>query len=119
MKKFRVLAAALLAAFLVGAVPASAAFDQSVLDGIVLISSGAPDSTGEMSYWRGTGFFVGEEGEKPSYIVTNSHVVEEFILAGKALGGGELHVLFDQNDEAEAYLVDYDAEKDIAVLRLE
>ena len=46
-------------------------------------------------------------------------MVEEFILAGKALGGGELHVLFDQNDEAEAYLVDYDAEKDIAVLRLE
>ena len=40
------------------------------------------------------------------------------ILAGKALGGGELHVLFDQDDEAEAYLVDYDAEKDLAVLRL-
>lgn len=85
MKKFRVLAAALLAAFLVGAVPASAAFDQSVLDGIVLISSGAPDSTGEMSYWRGTGFFVGRQGEDPQYIVTNCHVVEAFILAGKAL----------------------------------
>ena len=45
--------------------------------------------------------------------------MEEFILAGKALGGGTLHVLFDQNDEAEAYLVDYDAEKDVAVLKLE
>ena len=66
-----------------------------------------------MNYWRGTGFFVGEEGEDPEYIVTNSHVVEEFILAGKALGGGTLHVLFDQDDEAEAYLVDYDYEKDI------
>ena len=72
-----------------------------------------------MNYWRGTGFFVGEEGEDPEYIVTNSHVVEEFILAGKALGGGTLHVLFDQDDEAEAYLVDYDYEKDIAVLKLE
>ena len=35
-----------------------------------------------------------------------------------ALGGGELHVLFDKDDEAEAYLVDYDAEKDVAILRL-
>ena len=118
MKKFRVLAAALLAAFLVGAVPASAAFDQSVLDGIVLISSGAPDSTGEMSYWRGTGFFVGRQGEDPQYIVTNCHVVEEFILAGKALGGGELAVFFDEDTEEEAYLVDYDYEKDVALLKL-
>ena len=118
MKKFRVLAAALLAAFLVGAVPASAAFDQSVLDGIVLISSGAPDSTGEMSYWRGTGFFVGRQGEDPQYIVTNCHVVEAFILAGKALGGGELAVFFDEDTEEEAYLVDYDYEKDVALLKL-
>ena len=66
MKKFRVLAAALLAAFLVGAVPASAAFDQSVLDGIVLISSGAPDSTGEMSYWRGTASLWAGRGRTPS-----------------------------------------------------
>lgn len=117
MKKFRVLAAALLAAFLVGAVPASAAFDQSVLDGIVLISSGAPDSTGEMSYWRGTGFFVGRQGEDPQYIVTNCHVVEKFILAGKALGG-ELAVFFDEDTEEEAYLVDYDYEKDVALLKL-
>ncbi len=118
MKKFRVLAAALLAAFLVGAVPASAAFDQGVLDGIVLISSGAPDSTGEMSYWRGTGFFVGQQGEDPQYIVTNCHVVEEFILAGKALGGGELSVFFDEDTQEEAYLVDYDYEKDVALLKL-
>ena len=118
MKKFRVLAAALLAAFLVGAVPASAAFDQSVLDGIVLISSGAPDSTGEMSYWRGTGFFVGRQGEDPQYIVTNCHGVEEFILAGKALGGGELAVFFDEDTEEEAYLVDYDYEKDVALSKL-
>ena len=89
-----------------------------MLDGIILIRSGAPDADGTMTYWQGTGFFVGEEGQDPQYIVTNCHVVEDFILAGKALGGGELHVLFDQDDEAEAYLVDYDAEKDLAVLRL-
>ena len=121
MKIMRKLAAALLAAVLTAAlaVPSLAAFNQDTLNGIVLIRTGAPDENGVMNYWRGTGFFVGEAGEDPEYIVTNCHVVEEFILAGKALGGGELHVLFDQDEEEEAYLVDYDAEKDIAVLRLE
>ncbi len=120
MKKWRNLAAALLAALMLclNTAPALADFDQSALDGIVMITTGAPDDSGAMSYWRGTGFFIGAKGENPQYIVTNCHVVEEFILAGKALGGGQLHVLFDKNDEAEAYLVDYDAEKDIAVLRL-
>lgn len=121
MKRVRIFAAALLAALIAAtaAVPALADFDQSTLDGIVMITTGAPDDKGNMEYWRGTGFFIGSEKENPQYIVTNCHVVEEFILAGKALGGGELHVLFDENDEAEAYLVDYDAEKDLAVLRLE
>lgn len=120
MKRVRIFAAALLAALIAAtaAVPALADFDQSTLDGIVMITTGAPDDKGNMEYWRGTGFFIGTAGENPQYIVTNCHVVEEFILAGKALGGGELHVLFDQDDEAEAYLVDYDAEKDVAILRL-
>ena len=120
MKRVRMYLAVLAAVVLLGTAgrPVMAAFDQGVLDGIVLLYAGAPDAGGEMSYLRGTGFFVGEAGEDPQYIVTNCHVVEDFILAGKALGGGELHVLFDQDDEAEAYLVDYDAEKDLAVLRL-
>ena len=119
MKRNRI-AAALLAALLlaVTALPAFADFNQETLNGIVMITTGAPDKDGKMSYWRGTGFFVGTAGENPQSIVTNCHVVEEFILAGKALGGGELHVRFDKDDEAEAYLVDYDAEKDVAILRL-
>ena len=113
------IAAALLAALLLAAaLPAFADFNQDTLNGIVMITTGAPDKDGHMNYWRGTGFFVGEAGKEPQYIVTNCHVVEEFILAGKALGGGELHVRFDKDDEAEAYLVDYDAEKDVAILRL-
>ena len=120
MKTLRKLAAAAIAVLMltITAVPALAAFDQSVLDGIVMISTGAPDAKGVMHYYRGTGFFVGKAGENPQYIVTNCHVVEEFILAGKALGGGELHVVYDKNDQEEAYLVDYDAEKDVAVLKL-
>ena len=117
MRKLRMLAAALLTALLL-TFPALADFNQGTLDGIIMITSGAPNAKGDMEYWRGTGFFIGSAGEAPQHIVTNCHVVEEFILAGKALGGGELRVLFDQNDEAEAYLVDYDAEKDVAILRL-
>ena len=120
MRQIRKFAAVLLVALLAGvlAVPALAAFDNNTLDGIIMITTGAPDKDGTMNYWRGTGFFVGEAGKDPQYIITNCHVVEEFILAGKALGGGELHVRFDKDDEAEAYLVDYDAEKDVAILRL-
>lgn len=121
MKRARIFLTAIAAALLltVWSLPAMAAFDQSTLDGIILLYAGAPDADGTMSYLRGTGFFVGEAGEDPQYIVTNCHVVEDFILAGKALGGGELKVVFDKDDEAEAYLVDYDAEKDIALLKLE
>ena len=120
MKHLKKITAVLLIALLFGAlaVPCFAEFDKNTLNGIVMITTGAPDRDGHMNYWRGTGFFVGKAEENPQYIITNCHVVEEFILAGKALGGGELHVLFDKNDEAEAYLVDYDAEKDVAVLRL-
>ena len=90
MKPLRKLAHLILALMLAAgtALPAQAAFQQSVLDGIILIRSGAPDADGVMNYWQGTGFFVGEAGENPQYIVTNCHVVEDFILAGKALGGG-------------------------------
>ena len=111
MKRFRKIAAAVKTGALVllmtlaMAVPAFADFDQSVLDGVVLIYSGAPDSTGNMQYWRGTGFFVGEEGQNPEYIITNCHVIEDYILAGEALGGGELYVMFDESDQQEAYLV--------------
>ena len=120
MKTMRRFSALLLAVLLMTlcSVPAFAAFNKSTLDGIIMIRTGAPDARGNMSYSRGTGFFVGEVGKAPMYIVTNCHVVGDFILAGKALGGGELHVVFDKDDEAEAYLVDYDAEKDIALLKL-
>ena len=121
MKKLRRISAVALVVLLIGlyTIPAFAAFDQNVLNGIVMIRTGAPDEKGTMNYWRGTGFFVGPQGEDPQYIVTNCHVVEEFILAGKALGGGELFAVFDKDSEQEAYLVDYDYEKDVAVLKLE
>ena len=60
MRKLKKTAALFCAAALtlLPAVPAFADFDQSVLDGVVLLYSGAPDEDGAMEYWRGTGFFV-------------------------------------------------------------
>lgn len=67
MKRVRIFAAALLAAMIAmtAAAPALADFDQNALDGIVMITTGAPDDKGNMEYWRGTGFFIGTAGEDP------------------------------------------------------
>lgn len=64
-----------------------AAFNQSVLDGTVLIQSTIVGDDGSVLYVSGTGFFVGDTSENAQYIVTNSHVIEDFVLAGKSLGG--------------------------------
>ena len=61
------IAAALLAGLLltVTALPVSADFNRDSLDGIVMITTGAPDKEGNMNSWRGTGFLVGTAGEYP------------------------------------------------------
>ncbi len=88
----------------------------------------------------GSGFFVGKTGEKPSYIVTNHHVVDSFIQASE--GGTyvaetnqyyqnqfpvyiiadscELRVYYDDDTYDTAYVDCYgDMEKvDLAVLKL-
>lgn len=93
---------------------------------------------------RGSGFFVGKSGEKPSYIVTNHHVVSRFIEAGEggryiyytneyytdqygaqfrkviAAASCELRVYYDDDTYDTAYVDCYgDMEKvDLAVLSL-
>ena len=72
---------------------------------------------------QGTGFFVGIKGEDPQYIVTNYHVIEDYVK----LGGGTknaydemmLVAFYDSNDFEELYIVDYNAAKDVAILRLD
>lgn len=94
----------------------------------------------------GTGFFVGESGKDPQYIVTNCHVIEDYIIAGegsgKMLATGEkvtntntgqkydqyikvdgvceLRIYYSQDDYDLAYVDCYgDTDKvDLAVLRL-
>ena len=41
----------------------------------------------EIQFGWGTGFFVGDPEENPEYLITNHHVIEEYLGAGK----GELY----------------------------
>lgn len=97
------------------------------------------DNNGTVRLGRGSGFFVGKLGEDPSYIVTNHHVVSDFIDAGE--GGSyvfktgntykgfplfivapscELRVYYNEDDYDSAYVDCYgNMEKvDLAVLKL-
>ena len=93
----------------------------------------------------GTGFFIGNEGEAPQYLITNQHVIDYYLYhdegqstyaidsTGNVAGyaRAQIRVYFDKDDYLEAYVVevgdpknvDYRDEnlrhpKDIAILRL-
>lgn len=89
-------------------------FKQSTLEGVVLIVSTLEN--GKSPY--GTGFFVGKEGEDPQYILTNCHVIQKFLDEGGSAGTALLQVAYDKTTLEEGYVVTYDAEKDIAIIKL-
>lgn len=93
-------------------------FAQETLDSIVLVYENIVIDGENLGYGMGTGFFIGEEGENPEYIVTNHHVIEAFLAAGGGQSESTLSVAFDQKHLEEAYVVDYNEEKDLALLRL-
>lgn len=81
---------------------------------------------------RGSGFFIGKEGENPQYLITNHHVIADYLF----FGGGQyatytdeygvtsvvksyVRVYYDSKDYVEAYVVGYNEVADVAVLRLE
>lgn len=79
----------------------------------------------------GTGFFVGGSKAAPQYLVTNHHVIKDYIDLGSGelmelpvngntySGRAKIRVYFAADDYAEGYLVDHDSIKDLALLRLE
>ncbi len=152
------LAAALVCAPGVGADTAYA-FDNSVREGTVAIVFYIQDANwyntwdgvnfqrgskiGDLEYSSGSGFFIGEAGENPKYIVTNEHLIDEYMNANEGeqvlipygikydrdgvpyvscIGGTscELRVYYSQNDYDIAYVDSAgDMEKvDLAVLKL-
>lgn len=66
----------------------------------------------------GTAFFIGDPKEDPEFLVTNHHVIEGYLATGGGQGESLLYVIYDKSDMEEAYVVDYDADKDLALLKI-
>lgn len=133
MKK-RMIALTAAALLLVGLMPAASAdFDVSTRESVVVVATYLDTQNyGEAGFGWGTGFFVGKQGEDPSYLVTNYHVIEDYV----EFGSGELievalsdtvtdnarckvRAYYDSNTYDEAYIVEYNASMDVAILRLD
>ncbi|MDE5699625.1 MAG: trypsin-like peptidase domain-containing protein [Lachnospiraceae bacterium] len=93
-------------------------FNKEVLESIVYIGEDIVLDGQFYGTWSGTGFFVGESGKDPQYIVTNHHVIENFLIAGGGGSESALYVAFSADDIEEAYVVGYDDKMDLAILRL-
>lgn len=100
------------------AAPAYAAFDQDVLNSVVVVYVEIYHNQEYYGYSTGTGFFIGKENEDPQYLVTNWHVIQYYLATGGGSGSSLLRVFFSQDEIEEAYVVEYNEEKDLAILRL-
>lgn len=140
-KRISALLLALVLILGISVIPASAV---DTRDGVavVFVCFEHPDAGWVGRASRGTGFFVGNNGEDPKYLITNYHVIEYYINLGKGelvnapaeyisgdsedagkviTGRAKIYVYFDSlksGDCVEAYPVDYDSGKDLAVLKL-
>ena len=122
----------LLAVFLLLAIPltAFADFDPETRNSVVVVETCLELDAGTVSFGWGTGFFVGEDGQDPTYLITNHHVIEPFLESGEGelvqaettegvlTGRSKIRVFYDSDDFEEAYPVAYDEIKDLAVLKL-
>ncbi len=82
----------------------------------------------------GSGFFIGHPGKDPEYVLTNHHVIEDYLAwdagepfkyqldDGTVINTGVkvyVRVFFDSEDYVNAYVVAYDEHRDLALLRIE
>ncbi len=110
---------------------------------VVVVTESVTLDGREEAAWRGSGFFVGKEGENPQYLITNHHVIADYLYYGAGQNAtyideenlvieedGTIHaatyalksyirVYYDSDDYVEAYVVGYNEVADVAVLRLE
>ena len=111
-------------------VGASAEFDPETRNSVVVVNTCLDLDGGVFSFGWGTGFFVGEPGEDPTYLITNHHVIEPFLengagelvqaetTTGVLTGRSKIRVYYSSTEFEEAYTVAYDSSKDLAVLKL-
>lgn len=111
---------------------AAAAGDYAQARNSVAVVSSVLDVNGTVagSFGYGSGFFVGETGKEPEYLLTNHHVVADFLDNGAGqlvqfedegqVYSARVHVyvFFDSGDYVEAQVVDYNSSADLALLRL-
>ncbi len=98
----------------------SGGFDRTTLDSVVVVREDIVVDGEWLGYGTGTGFFIGEQGEDPQYLVTNYHVIELFKDFGGGAGDCTLRVCYGTgaDDVEEAYIVDYNDEMDVAILKI-
>lgn len=94
------------------------------------------DSGKNLGFGYGTGFFVGNPDSDVQYLITNHHVINAYLAmgAGEATnfeypvsedrvvrfsGKMKIRVYYDKGTYEEAYVVDSDESKDIALLKLD
>ena len=146
-QKKRLLALFAVFALVLMAIPAirvKAAFSEETKKSVAVLAcyeEYADARTGEVvltQYGWGSCFFIGEEGKDPQYLISNYHVVGEYVENGKGdwtdpfmadIGAGRqslvervtLRVYYDGSSYDEAYLLpnSYDELQDVAVLRLD
>lgn len=107
-------------------------FSAEVRNSVAVVYSSFDTTAGVAESWGwGTGFFVGQTDQNPEYLVTNHHVIAQYLENGEGelvdkkidekvvQGRAIIKVFFDSNDYVEAYVVDSDRSKDLALLRLD
>lgn len=101
-------------------------------NGVAVVSEYVALEGEEVGIAHGSGFFIGKEGENPQYLITNYHVIEDYLYYGAGMNAtyqapdgtkyslkSYLRVYFDSDNYVEAYVEDYDQVADIALLKLE
>ncbi len=123
------------------AVPAGAEADISTTrHSVVCLEIGVENDAGDwFGLSSGSGFFVGDPKKNPEYLITNHHVIQQYIDGGKGervpiavddngnvtqprdgiMGRMRIKVFFDSTTFIQASLVDSDNVKDVAILRLD
>lgn len=114
-------------------VSADDSLNNDIKDSICVVCEYANTKEGtEVKVACGSGFFIGKSGD-PQYLITNYHVVEEYLKFGDGqyhhvdkLDGYRydmdfrigLRVYYDENDYEEVFVAAYNSTTDIAIIKL-
>lgn len=122
---------ALIALTSTGPIQALAAEDGNVRDSIVYLEGGLSIGDRWVPFGSGTACFVGREGEDPSYLVTDDHLLDTFEHFGsgspetaevgddhhKLVGHAAIRAYRKGDPFMETYLVDHDTQSGLVLLK--